>query len=175
MTVNTPTLHLLCGKVAAGKSTLAERLAAQPGTIRISEDIWLKTLFADQMQTLKDYVRCSAKLRDIVRPHVISVLETGVSVVLDFHANTRDQRRWLKAIAEAASVPHVLHFLDVSDDVCLSRLHARNAAGNHPFAVTDEQFRVVTGHFAAPVADEGFTVRHYLDDGTGEGSEVSCS
>jgi predicted kinase len=126
-------------------------------------------------QTLKDYVRCSAKLRDIVRPHVISVLETGVSVVLDFHANTRDQRRWLKTIAEAASVPHVVHFLDVSDDVCLSRLHARNAAGSHPFAVTDEQFRVVTDHFAAPVADEGFTVRHYLDDGTGEGSEVSCS
>lgn len=174
MNVNTPTLHLLCGKVAAGKSTLAERLAAQPGTIRISEDVWLETLFADQLHSLKDYVRCSAKLRGVVGPHVISMLKAGVSVVFDFPANTRDQRRWLKAIAEAASVPHILHFLDVADEVCLSRLHARNAAGDHPFAVTEEQFWIVTNHFEAPVADEGFTVRHYSDS-AGDMPEVSRS
>ncbi len=174
MNVNSPTLHLLCGKVAAGKSTLAERLAAQPGAIRISEDVWLETLFADQLHTLKDYVRCSAKLRDVVGPHVISVLEAGVSVVLDFPANTRDQRRWLKAIAEAAGVPHILHFLDIADEMCLSRLHARNAAGDHPFAVSDEQFWIVTNHFETPAAGEGFTVRHY-PDGAGDVPEVSRS
>src|SRR6516165_1079477 len=33
-----PTLYLLCGKVAAGKSTLARRLAERPATLLISED-----------------------------------------------------------------------------------------------------------------------------------------
>jgi predicted kinase len=32
-----PTLYLLCGKIAAGKSTLARRLAARPATLLISK------------------------------------------------------------------------------------------------------------------------------------------
>ena len=36
-----PTLHLVCGKIAAGKSTLANRLANAPATVLISEDYWM--------------------------------------------------------------------------------------------------------------------------------------
>ena len=36
-----PMLHFLCGKIGAGKSTLAAALASQPGALRISEDDWL--------------------------------------------------------------------------------------------------------------------------------------
>ena len=49
MNVKTPTLHLLCGKVAAGKSTLAESWPRNRERYRISEDVWLETLFADQL------------------------------------------------------------------------------------------------------------------------------
>jgi predicted kinase len=47
------TLYLLCGKVAAGKSTLARRLAARPATLLISEDHWTSNLFADDLKTGK--------------------------------------------------------------------------------------------------------------------------
>jgi predicted kinase len=40
------TLYLLCGKIAAGKSTLARRLAARPATLLISEDHWTSNLFS---------------------------------------------------------------------------------------------------------------------------------
>ncbi|WP_246504100.1 ATP-binding protein [Plastoroseomonas arctica] len=33
------TLHLLCGKIASGKSMLAAQLAARPGTLLVSETI----------------------------------------------------------------------------------------------------------------------------------------
>jgi predicted kinase len=39
------TLFLMCGKIAAGKSTLAAKLATAPGTILISEDQWLTRLY----------------------------------------------------------------------------------------------------------------------------------
>ena len=39
------TLHLVCGKIAAGKSTLTAELAAQPRTVLISEDFWTARLF----------------------------------------------------------------------------------------------------------------------------------
>lgn len=166
-----PTLHSLCGKIASGKSTLAARLGGAPGTVLIVEDVWLEALFADQLHTLEDYARCSAKLRGVIGAHVAALLDTGLSVVLDFPANTPGQRRWSHEIAETAGVSHFIHFLDVSDDVCLARLRARNAAGAHPFTVSDALFHEVTRHFTAPTADEGFTIVVH----GGEGDELQTS
>ena len=33
MPTESPTLHILCGKIASGKSTLAAQLSAKPGTV----------------------------------------------------------------------------------------------------------------------------------------------
>ena len=59
-----PTLHMVCGKIASGKSTLIAALAQQPRTILISEDVWLGALFVDQMSSPADYVRAAARLRE---------------------------------------------------------------------------------------------------------------
>lgn len=83
-----PTLYLLCGKIAAGKSTLARRLAARPATLLISEDHWTSNLFPDELRTIDDYARLSARLRAAMGPHVVDVLRLGLSIVLDFPANT---------------------------------------------------------------------------------------
>lgn len=156
-----PILHMLCGKIAAGKSTLAASLASAPGTILIAEDDWLNALFADELVSLPDYVRCASKLRRIMAPHVGEVLNAGVSVVLDFPANTVEQRRWMRGILETTTAAHQLHLLDVPDEVCLTRLRDRNSQGDHPFAVTEAQFHQFSSHFAVPTPDEGFNVvRH---------------
>ncbi|WP_439521227.1 AAA family ATPase [Marivita sp.] len=44
MFATTPTLHLLCGKIASGKSTLTVQLSRTAGTIVIAEDEWLNGL-----------------------------------------------------------------------------------------------------------------------------------
>ncbi|MBB95199.1 MAG: cell division protein ZipA [Rhodobacteraceae bacterium] len=153
----TPTLHLFCGKIASGKSTLAARIA-RDGAILITEDDWLHALFADQMQTGADYLRCSGQLRAIMGPHVGTLLAAGQSVALDFAANTRPQRAWMRSIIQDSDAAHQLHVFDVPDAVCLARLHARNASGSHAFAVTDAQFDHFSRHFAPPAPGEGFTV-----------------
>ncbi|MCR9137371.1 MAG: ATP-binding protein [Alphaproteobacteria bacterium] len=155
------TLHLLAGKICAGKSSLAEELGRDPGTVLIGEDQWLASLFGDEMSTLGDYVRYSARLRTAMKPHLVALLRTGVSIVLDYPANTRSSRAWMRAIIDEAACRHALHFLDVPDEVCKARLRKRNAAGTHEFAATDEQFDKVSSHFEAPADSEGFNiVRH---------------
>src|SRR5437870_3632743 len=64
-----PTLYLICGKIASGKSSLARRLAARPATLLISEDHWTSTLFSGELKTIEDYGRCSALLRAAMGPH----------------------------------------------------------------------------------------------------------
>ncbi len=161
MTNIAPTLHLLCGKIGSGKSTLAAELSNAPATLVISEDAWLSALFSDQMTSGADYVSCSKKLQNIMTTHVAALLNTGVSVVLDFAANTVTQRQWMRDIILQTGAAHQMHVLDVSDAVCLERLRARNAAGTHEFAATDEQFHQFAKYFVAPTEEEGFNiVRH---------------
>lgn len=160
-----PMLHLLCGKIASGKSTLSAELSRNEDTIAIIEDAWLAALFSDEITSISSYVRCSAKLQSVMAPHIISLLQAGVSVVLDFPANTVSQRAWMREVIEQAGVDHQLHFLDVTDDICKARLHARNSVGDHPFAATDEQFELLAKHFVAPTPEEGFNiVRHGVDN-----------
>ena len=156
-----PTLHLLCGKIASGKSTLAKQLAQAPNTAILSEDNWLVSLYPDNIKTVPDYIRCATNLRNAVGPHVTELLRIGVSVVLDFPANTVANRKWMRSLLNNAQSEHVLHFLDVPDDVCLVRLHARNAASAHAFVVGDAEFHLVTSYFVSPQREEGFNVIRY--------------
>ena len=164
MSRQTPTLHMLCGKIASGKSSLAAELASADGTVILSEDTWLGLLFADQLLSPADYVRCSAKLRDAMGPHVVDLLSAGISVVLDFPANTLENRNWMRSILDQTQADHVLHLLNAPDAVCLERLHKRNAAQNHPFAATKEQFDLFAKHFVLPSAEEAFTIVEHSAD-----------
>jgi predicted kinase len=119
--MNTVTLHFICGKMAAGKSTFARQLA-------LSE-------------------------------HIVALLRGGVSVILDFPGNTRNQRRWFRQLIDRAQPAHELHYLDVSDDVCKAQLRERSKAlpPGSPFT-TDAEFEVITRYFQPPSIEEGFNV-----------------
>lgn len=156
-----PTLHLLCGKIASGKSTLAKSLANEHRAILLSEDRWISRLYPGEVQTVTDYVRCAKRIRDVLGPLVIDLLGVGLDVVLDFPANTVADREWLRGLADAAGSAHCLHYLDVDDDTCRARLHARNERGEHDFAATDAEFDLITGYFRVPEEVEGLLiVRH---------------
>lgn len=156
-----PTLHMLCGKIAAGKSSLAGRLARAPATVLLSEDHWLSRLYPGEIASLADYVRCSARLRDALGSHVETLLRAGLSIVLDFPANTVASRQWMRSLFESAGADHRLHFLDLPDEVCRARLAHRNASGTHEYVVSDAEFEAFTRHFVPPSREEGFeTIVH---------------
>lgn len=157
-TARGPTLYLLCGKIAAGKSTLARSLAARPATLLIAEDHWTSNLFADDLKTIDDYTRYSTRLRAAMGPHVVDILGQGLSVVLDFQANTVRVRSWMRSLIALSGANHELHLLDIPDALCKQRLRERNAAGEHPFQVSDAEYELFTRHFVPPGPDEGFNV-----------------
>jgi len=158
----TPTLHFLCGKAGAGKSTLAKVLAKENAAVLISEDIWLIRLFGDQMKTFDDYFRFSEKLKNVVGPYVTDLLRLGNNVVLDFPANTKNSRLWFRSLFEESGAAHSLHFLETSDEVCLKRIDMRNIErpeGSH--YLSKEDFAYISSFFEAPEDIEDFDVEVY--------------
>lgn len=156
------TLYLLCGKMAAGKSTLARELADTHDAILLSEDHLLADLYPDEVKDVASYVRCSKRLKRALGPHIVELLGRGVSVVLDFPGNTVRQREWMRELISVAGALHELHYLDVSDAECKSRLTRRaSEQPEHQATDTVEMYDSITAHFKAPTSDEGFeVVRH---------------
>ncbi|WKE67295.1 ATP-binding protein [Gallaecimonas kandeliae] len=154
-------LHFFCGKAGAGKSTLAKRLAAEPGHLLLSEDDWLAALFGPELKSLADYGRFAPRLRTALKGHLLALLDQGLSLVLDFPLNTRASRAWARELAEEAGLPHQLHYLDQPEVLCLDRVLERNARGEHPFAPTQAQFAALCSYFEAPDAAEGFCLVHH--------------
>lgn len=155
---NAAVLHMLCGKIASGKSTLTKHLARTENAVVLSEDVWLTHLYPEDIRTLDDYVRCSLRIRRLLSEHVQALLSAGMSVILDFPFNTRSSRAWGRELFSEAGAAHRLHYLDVSDEICKDRLRARNASGEHPFETTDAEFDQITQYFVPPLPTEGFHI-----------------
>ena len=154
------TLIFFCGKMGAGKSTLARRIADQRNAVLISEDEWLAALFPDQIGSFADYKKRSDQLKPLLELHVPQILNTGTDVVMDFAANTKQRRKWLAGLAVAVEAEYELNYLKVSDEQCLQQIAQRRVEQPERAAFdTEEVFRLVTGYFEEPDEAEQLTVR----------------
>lgn len=157
-----PTLHFLCGKLGAGKTTLAKQLASKHRAVLICEDVWLQRLFPVEIADFNDYLKYSERLKSVVAPHARELLVSGVSVVLDFPANVPSVRLWIRGIFDAANAAHVLHFVDTPNDVCIAQMQKRNVERPEGSVQTSiEQFEHITSFFRPPRLEEGFNVTVY--------------
>lgn len=134
------------------------RLAERPATLLITMDHWMSLLFPTENRTIEDFARLSARLRAAMGPHVVDILRHDLSVVLDFPANTVSWRSWMRSLITEADVAHELHVLDVPDTICKERLRRRNADGEHPYQVSEENYDLFTSYFVPPGPGEGFNI-----------------
>jgi predicted kinase len=155
-------LFFFCGKMAAGKSTLARDVADRENAVLFVQDDFLDSLFPGEITDIQGFVRCSSRLKDALRPQICALLSKGISVVLDFPGNTKTQRAWFRQLIEGTNVEHELHFVDTSDTLCKAQLRDRSkgSPAGTPWT-TDADFDAMNVYFHPPSDDEKFNVvRH---------------
>jgi len=152
-------LIFLCGKMGAGKSTLAKKVSIERNAVLVCEDEWLESIYPKKIRSLDDYVKYSNLLKPQMKRLMQSILITGVDVVMDFPANTLSQRNWFRQIFSEINAPHNLFYLDVPNEVCLKQIAKRNVEQPERAATdTEEMFEAVTKFFSEPKPEEGFNV-----------------
>lgn len=156
------TLYFFCGKMAAGKSTLARQIAQERNMILLSEDELLAQLYPDEIVDISSYIKYSPRLRAAISSHIITLLRQGLSIVLDFPANTVNQRKWFRTLFEGANAAHCLYFIDATDDLCKRQLKVRSKDQPADSAfISEAVFEEVTSYFQPPKEDEQFNVVLY--------------
>jgi predicted kinase len=152
-------LIFFCGKMGAGKSTLSRQISQELNAILLSEDDWLSTLYAEEIKNFDDYLKYANRLKPLLKSHIISILNSGISVVMDFPANTRNQRAWFKDIFFDRGIPHRVIYLDVDDKTCIEQIAQRRETNpERALFDTEEVFHHVTSFFQPPSGDEGFAL-----------------
>jgi predicted kinase len=154
---DTATLHFMCGKMGAGKSTFAKSLAAACGAVLLSEDDLLRDLYPGGVTDLGSYVTLSGRIKHALAGHICALLRHGTSVILDFPGNTVSQRSWFRQLIESSGARHQLHYLNVPNETCKQQLRERRVSGNDPLQ-DDATFDALLVHFAAPTPEERFAV-----------------
>lgn len=154
----TAVLYFMCGKMGAGKSTLARAIAKDNSALLMSEDDLLRDLYPNDVVDLASYVSCAGRVRQALRGHISTLLRRGISVVLDFPANTVSQRVWFHELIEQSGAAHELHFLLVPDDVCKRQLKKRALAKPSDPLQDEATFDLLSGYFVAPTPEERFMV-----------------
>jgi predicted kinase len=155
------TLHFICGKAGAGKTTLARELGRRLAAVVFCEDEWIDTL-GFEIRSHADFVDASSKWRALIGPLATELLGRGVSVVFDFGGNTTRGRQWVREVFEAAGADHVLHVIEATDAECLANIRRRNVEkppGVYWGHVAEERFHEVTAYFAPPTPGEGFCIQ----------------
>ncbi len=145
-----PTLFIMVGLPASGKTTLARELERRHDALRLTKDDWMMALFGwGEFEDKREIVE--ALLWDMGA----RALQLGVNVVLDYGLWARVERDDYRARAEALGAHVDFRFLDVPDEELFRRMEARNrrpSAGDVP--ITAEQLAGYLPRFQRSTEEE---------------------
>ena len=130
MTDPVPTLHLISGLPASGKTTYALQLRERVNGVLFCLDRWLITAFGRYSLPVvgqEEHTRRVLACRDLMWDSASELLKRSVDVILDDGFFYREHRMRHVTLAAAAGADTVIHFVDTPLDQVRSRLERRNA------------------------------------------------
>jgi predicted kinase len=150
-----PTLFLMVGLPAAGKTTRARELAVERGALLLTPDDWALTLFGpdDRHQERPNGKRWL--LEGLLVNLAVDALRLGLSVILDFGLWSRDERSALRWLARSAGATSEIVYLPIDLDVQRRRIQVRwTHTPEQTFPMAESEFGPWRELFEVPDAEE---------------------
>lgn len=145
----------MVGAMAAGKTTLALKIAKDNGALFQSLDGTIKS-FNQPIDDLKGYERLMPKALDLMYARALEALKSGLSVVFDV-----GRWPWLKELADEADAKIEMYHLEIPTEERWRRLQKRNQekpAGVYHWTMTKEEFDSQNTNHQLPPAMPGLKI-----------------
>ena len=148
-------LHIICGFVGAGKTTLAKKLEKKYKAIRFSTDEWMIELFNFKGNFGKKYIDSKKRCKEFIWKLAKEILLSKRDVVLDFGFWSKKERALFFKRAKQIGVEPVLYFLDIPIKELKKRVNFRNKKLDaKTFNITEIWFNKWLPLFEAPKSSE---------------------
>ncbi len=118
-------LHLLCGMICTGKSTLAKKLEDQHQAVRFSPDEWLKVLMKD-VDNREELAEMRPKVVELQWKQIQRLLQLGTNVIWDVGVWLQDERDKYREGVHQLGSQAILHYLTAPTDELKRRIEGRN-------------------------------------------------
>lgn len=150
----TPTIHIICGFIGAGKPTFARRLEAETGAVRITKDAWLIRLIGHD-PAIEGYAELDRRVCALSRELAFDLASKGIDVILDEGFWSRQERADLKQRVRDVGAEPVVYFVDTPIDVIRERVAHRNEhLTEDAFVISSEMLEGYLPFWEPPAADE---------------------
>lgn len=134
-------VFLICGKICCGKSAYAERLRFEHQAVVLSVDEIMLSLFG--LYAGEKHDEYTERLQNYLFSKSAEIVETGMSVILDWGFWTREKRKQAREFYWSRHIDCEVHYLDISDNVWRERIVRRNrlvSSGEVSAYYLDENF-----------------------------------
>jgi Predicted kinase len=117
---------LVCGKICAGKTTYAKKLAEEIGAVILSVDEITLVLFGQHLGDKHDEM--VEKTEKYLFGKAAEIISVGVNVILDWGFWTREERQYAVKYFSDLGIKSEWHYIDTTDRVWHKNLSKRNKA-----------------------------------------------
>lgn len=117
---------LICGKLCSGKSTYAEQLRVRNKAVLLSIDEIMLALFGLYAGDMHDVY--AERTKKHLFEKSVTLIESGIDVILDWGFWKRDERALAKAFYAAHTIECEFHYLDIDAETWNARIEKRNRA-----------------------------------------------
>lgn len=122
--IKKPTLYLLYGFIASGKTTFAKKLEKELRAVRLTHDEWMHKLYGSNPpeEKFQEYFK---RVEDLIWMLTERLLKVGQDVVMDLGFWSRKQRDEARGKAEKFGANHKLYHIHCPEDIALKRCLTR--------------------------------------------------
>jgi predicted kinase len=154
--IKTPTVHMICGFIGAGKTTFAKKLEKEIGAVRITKDEWMVQIFGNRPPKDK-FAEYDKNVSKLSQEFAFRVLKAGVDVSLDDGFWYKSQRDEVRKAVEALGGKPVLYYVRQPFETMKARTVERSK--NPPsdsFEISEDEFEGYVASWQPPAEDEEY-------------------
>ncbi len=133
---------LLCGRICAGKTFYASKIAERLNAVVFSNDEIMLQIFGQDAGEMHDAY--AKRIENFIYQKSLQIAGAGVDVIIDNGLWKADERMYAKNFFAANGIDCELHYIDTSEEERKKRIEKRN-------------FAVKAGECSAYYVDEGLS------------------
>ncbi len=146
---------ITCGKICCGKTTYAKRICKENGSVLLSVDEVMLTVFGNDVGERHEEI--TEKIKTYLKRKTVDIVGSGIDAVLDWGLWTRQERFEIRSYFEAEQIECEIHYIKIEDEEWSKRISRRNNAngsGNETYYVDEGLKRKCESLFETPDESE---------------------